>query len=174
MPMSTHRPDDPGRVRIDSDMLAGQLHGVAGRQAAHGVFRGRVVREQREGFEGDDRGGREQFAGIVLRAGALLDELLGRSRVAVVHAEDVDAEHALEVGRGEVEEGFYLGDAGVGDPIGRELDLLGSVFSSMWAVIREKGGHCVQRAEFVHALLDYAFYFAHYGDVAYCHGRFPA
>ena len=91
-----------------------------------------------------------------------------------MHAEDVDAEHALEVGRGEVEEGFYLGDAGVGDPVGRELDLLGSVFSSMWAVIREKGGHCVQRAEFVHALLDYAFYFAHYGDVAYCHGRFPA
>jgi hypothetical protein len=37
--------------------------------------------------------------------------------VAVVHAEDVDAEHALEVGGGEVEEGFYLGDAGVGDPV---------------------------------------------------------
>ena len=98
-------------------MLARQLHGVAGRQAAHGVFGGRVVREQREGFESDNRGGGEQFAWVVLGAVALLDELFGGGRVAVVHAEDVDAEHALEVGGGEVEEGFYLGDAGVGDPV---------------------------------------------------------
>lgn len=38
--------------------------------------------------------------------------------MAVVHAEDVDAEHALEVGGRQVEEGFDLGDAGVGDPGG--------------------------------------------------------
>jgi hypothetical protein len=117
MSISTHRPNNSRRVRINSDMLARQLHGVAGRQAAHGVFGGRVVREQREGFESDNRGGGEQFAWVVLGAVALLDELLGGGRVAVVHAEDVDAEHALEVGGGEVEEGFYLGDAGVGDPV---------------------------------------------------------
>jgi hypothetical protein len=46
-----------------------------------------------------------------------LNELLGGGRVAVVDAEDVDAEHALEVFGGEVEEGFYLGDAGVCDPV---------------------------------------------------------
>ena len=115
---STHRPDNPRRVRVHSDVLARQFHGVAGREATHGVFRSRVVREQREGLEGDDRGGGEQFAWVVLRAGALFDELLGRGRVAVVHAEDVDAEHALEIGGSEVEKGFYLGDAGVGDPVG--------------------------------------------------------
>ena len=85
------------------------------------------MREQREGLEGDDRGSREQFAWVVLRAGALLDELFGGGGVAVVHAEDVDAEHALEIGRSEVEQGFYLRDAGVGDPVGGWLDLL--VFS---------------------------------------------
>jgi hypothetical protein len=34
--------------------------------------------------------------------------------------------------------------------------------------------HGVQRTEFVYALLDYAFYFAHYGDIAYRYGGFPA
>lgn len=105
-------------------MLAGQLHGVAGREAAHGVFRGRVVREQREGLEGDDRGGGEQFARVVLGACALFDELFGGGRVAIVHTEDVYAEHALEIGGSEVEEGFYLGDAGVGDPVGDRLGVL--------------------------------------------------
>ena len=32
-----------------------------------------------------------------------------------MHAEDVDAEHALDVFFGEVEKGFYLCDPGVGD-----------------------------------------------------------
>lgn len=99
------------------------------------------MREQREGFEGDDRGGGEQFAWVVLRAGALFDELLGRGRVAVVHAEDVDAEHALEIGGSEVEEGFYLGDAGVGDPVGDGLVLL--LILLLWMVVGEDGEHCV-------------------------------
>jgi hypothetical protein len=34
--------------------------------------------------------------------------------------------------------------------------------------------HGIQRAEFVYALLHYAFYFAHDGDIAYCYGGFPA
>ena len=96
-------------------MLARQLHGVAGRQAAHGVFGGRVVREQREGLKGDNRSGREQLAWVVLRAITLLDELLSGSRVAVVHAKDIHAEHALEIFRSEVQKGFHLGDTGVGD-----------------------------------------------------------
>lgn len=119
-------------------MLARQFHGVAGREATHGVFRSRVVREQREGLEGDDRGGGEQFAWVVLRAGALLDELFGGGRVAVVHAEDVDAEHALEICGSEVEEGFHLGDAGVGDPVGSGLDLVS--FSVLFFFLFYLGG----------------------------------
>jgi hypothetical protein len=139
--MSTHRPNNSRRIRIHSDMLFRQFHGVAGREAAHGVFGGRVVREQREGLKGDNRSGREQLAWVVLRAITLLDELLSGSRVAVVHAEDVDAEHALEVGGGEVEEGFYLGDAGVCDPVGDGL-VLRFCLVFLWVVIREDGEHC--------------------------------
>lgn len=35
-----------------------------------------------------------------------------------MHAVDVDAEHSLEVLRSQIEEGFHLGDAGVGNPVG--------------------------------------------------------
>lgn len=73
--------------------------------------------EQREGFEGDYRSCCEKLARVLERAVALRDELLGGGGVAVVHAEDVDAEHALEIFGCEVEEGFDLGDAGVGDPV---------------------------------------------------------
>jgi len=52
--------------------------------------------------------------------------------VAVVHAEDVDAEHALEVGGGEVEEGFYLGDAGVCDPVRSEVSLCYVFWVIIW------------------------------------------
>ena len=144
MIISTHRPNNSRRIRIHSDMLARQFHGVAGREAAHSVLRGRVVREQREGLESDDRGGREQFAWVVLRAVALFDELFGGGRVAVVHAEDIDAEHALEVLRGEVEEGFYLGDAGVGDPVwgGLVLVFMFCDHSSGVVIVGEEGEHC--------------------------------
>ena len=53
---------DPRRVGVDGDVLFGQFHGVGGREAAHGVFGCRVVGEEREGFEGYDGSGGEEFA----------------------------------------------------------------------------------------------------------------
>ena len=47
---------------------------------------------------------------------SLLDHLPGSGSVAVLHAEDVDGEHALEVLLREVEKGLDLGDTSVGDP----------------------------------------------------------
>ena len=52
--------------------------------------------------------------------------------------------------------------------------LLGIGLVLVLVAIGEDGEHYAQRTEFVDALLDYAFYFAHYGDIAYCYGRFPA
>lgn len=59
---------------------------------------------------------------------ALSDHLLRSRGMAVLHPEDVDAEHALEVIRRELEERFDLRDAGVGDPVRSKVsaDLLPS------------------------------------------------
>jgi hypothetical protein len=67
-----------------------------------------------------------------------------------VHAEDVDAEHPLEVFGGQVEEGFDLGDAGVGDPVG-DVWLgffwlrLGGWFGRLVKVMGRGDEHGVQR-----------------------------
>lgn len=50
---------------------------------------------------------------------ALLDELFGRSRIAIEDAEEVDVEHAPDVVFREVQELLDLRDAGVGDHDGQ-------------------------------------------------------
>jgi len=72
------------------------------------------VRQQRKRLERHDTGGTDELVDSG-RRGALSDHLFGGEGVAVVHAEDVDGEHARHVFFGEVEERLYLGDAGVGD-----------------------------------------------------------
>ena len=104
------RPHDPRRVRIHRDLVLRHLHRKRLRQPPHRPLARAVVRQQRKGLEGDDGGGADEFA-----AGALGDHLLGGGLVAVEDAVEVDVEHAVDVGRGELEEGFHLGDAGVGD-----------------------------------------------------------
>jgi len=86
---------------------------------------------------------------VLHRAVSLRDELFGGCRMAVVHAEDVDAEHALEIFGRQVKEAFHLRDAGVGD-------------------------HGVQRSQFPDACLDHFLDLAQYGDVPQCNGGLPA
>ena len=104
------RAHDARRVRIHRDPVRRHLHRKRLRQPAHRPLRGAVVREQREGLEGDDGGSADEFA-----TGALRDHLLGRGLVAVEDAVEVDVEHAVDILGGELEERLYLRDAGVGD-----------------------------------------------------------
>ena len=91
---------------------------------------------------------------------SLGDELLSCCRVAIVHAVDIDAEHSLEVLGSQVQEGFDLGDAGVGDPIDKPLvsrPQRRSLRLSEWQHL-----HRVQGPEFFDALLDHCFDITHH------------
>lgn len=58
----------------------------------------------------------EHLARVLLRAVSLLDQLLRGGLEAILHAEDIDAEHALKVLWRELKQRFDLGDASVCDP----------------------------------------------------------
>ena len=100
-------------------------HCISHNQAPHGPFGCRVMAQQRKWLESHDTRSRDQLSRFFGRAVPLFDELFRGDLEAVVHAEDVDAEHALEVGRGEGEEGFDLGDACVGYPGGTRVNING-------------------------------------------------
>lgn len=91
--------------------MLSHLHSIRLRQPPHRPLTRAVMAQQRKRLKRHNRSRSDQLSRLFLGAVALLDELQGAGFVAVVEAEDVDAEHALEVGFGEVEQGFDLGYA---------------------------------------------------------------
>ncbi|KAB8337293.1 hypothetical protein FH972_021594 [Carpinus fangiana] len=124
------RPHDPGRVRIHRDPMLRHLHRKRLRQPAHRPLGRTVVRQHRERLEPGNRRGADdlvharrgqrhaaqpQLRGRVAWRLALGNHLARGGGIAVVHTEDIDAEYALEIGLGHVEQRLDLHDAGVGD-----------------------------------------------------------
>ncbi len=75
--------------------------------------------EHRAGLESRNAGGADELIHALGWERTLLDHLPGGARVTVVHAENVNAEHALHVVFGDVERGFALRDARVCDHGGK-------------------------------------------------------
>ncbi len=100
---------------------------------------------------------------------ALSDHLLRSRGMAVLHPEDVDAEHALEVIRRELEERFDLRDAGVGDPFVGTL--LANLLHSKEMVIKI---HRIQRPQRIDARPDDTFDLTQDRDIPQRHGGLPA
>lgn len=132
-------PYNPRRVGIDGDTVVCHLHRESLRKPSHGPLRRAVVTQKRKGLEGDDARTADELVDALVQL-PLLDHLLGGDGVAIVHAEDVDAEHAFDVFFSQVQQGFYLRDAGIGD-------------------------HCVEGSQSVDGLRDEGFDFGALRDV---------
>lgn len=122
--------------------MLGHLHSIRLRQTTNSPFTGRVVRQQRKRLEGHDRRGPDDLGWIVLLCVSLRDDLSRRGRVAIVHTEDIDPKHALEVLWCKFEERLHLCYACIGDP--KDVST---------ACLPEKGKdeHRVQRTQLLYA-----------------------
>lgn len=137
------RADDARCVRVDGDLVRRELHGQGLGQTADGPLAGRVDAQGGKGLEADDGRRADDLVHANTRRRlrvALGDHLLGRERVAVEDALEVDVEDLVDIGLGDVEQGLDLRDARVGH-------------------------HERQRAQLLDRLLDHGLDLAGLGDV---------